>query len=97
MMLPSVRCVTCCQFNLTDVAISQIELAAGDTSEDFLFEVTATYQPLNYGGQSTPVVDKATWSVSFRPQQITITNVEQDSEQTHYEPGSGGEEHLAGE
>jgi len=75
----------------TDVSIDQVESAAGDESQDFLFEVVATYKSLN-GRNPTPVVDKATWGISFQPQKITIANVEKDSDQTHYAPGSGSEE-----
>ncbi len=73
-----------------DISIDQVAEASGDSNEKLLFEVTTTYKPLKYGGGGQ--TDKAAWRVTFRPEQITITNVDQDGDQEHYEPGSGGEE-----
>lgn len=76
---------------VSDVEFSQVEGAAGDDSEDFLFEVTITYKPLTTGSGTTPVVNKATWKVTFSPAQIQILNVDEDDDQEHYTPGSGAE------
>lgn len=73
------------------VDYDQLEPIAGDIGGDFMFEVTAVFNPLD-GNNPVPVVDKATWRVSFRPQQITLKNVDEDADQEHFGPGSGGED-----
>jgi len=75
----------------TEVDVAQIAEAAADDDQNFLFEVTATYSPLG-GRNPTPVEGKATWKVGFRPQQILIREVDNNSDQTHYAPGSGAED-----
>jgi hypothetical protein len=67
------------------VSASPIEDAAGDSSQNLLYAVTATYAPLT----NTPTVNKARWSISFRPQSYTLRNVATIAKQARYGPVAG--------
>jgi hypothetical protein len=67
---------------------------SADSGGDMLFEVTATYQPLTRNGVTTPVADKASWSVDFRPQTIHVNHVETVADQTAYGPSGSDAESL---
>jgi len=64
----------------SDVTISSVSDAAAKDGL-FLWEVKAKYEPLS---ASNPTVNKAKWSVGFRPQQINVRGVNQESLQAHY-------------
>jgi len=74
-----------------EVDVQQVANAAATGQGEFLFDAVITWKPLTSGDDVTPVVDKATWRVSFQPDQIQILNVDEDGDQTHYGPGSAGE------
>ena len=71
---------------LQTIAVDQMEKAAADESEDFLFRITLTYV---FGA---PAQDKATWRLDGQNEKIRVYSVEDEGDQIHYGPtGSGAQ------
>ena len=54
---------------------------ASATEDGFLWEVAAMYKQLSF---QNPTVNKARWSVGFRPRQYLMKSVGQEADQEHY-------------
>lgn len=71
---------------LQTIAIEQVEEAAPDGSQDFLFRVTLTY----VAGAPSP--NKATWRIDGQNERVRVFAVEEEGDQVHYGPtGSGAQ------
>lgn len=73
------------------VNLELAEEVGGDVSEDLMWEATAVYKTRGKSG-GTPIVNKARWRASFRPQGVHISHVDAEADQVRNAGGSGNEE-----